>query len=81
MTGTLCVLCVCARAEFLMTAIIDNLIDHRLNTILSTLPARVSAHALQFSCSPSPYVLSDLIENDKFINTICNHHDLIDSPP
>ena len=30
------------------------------------------AHAPQFSWSPSPYFLSDLIENDKFINTICN---------
>ena len=42
--------------------------DHRFDTIHSTLPARVSAHIPQFSWSPSPYFLSDLVDKDKFIS-------------
>jgi hypothetical protein len=33
---------------------------------------RTHTHTPQFLWSPSPYFLSDLIENDKFTNTICN---------
>ena len=53
--------------QYNLTAIFDKLIDNRFDPTQSTLPARVSAHAPQFSWSPSPYFLSDPIENGKFI--------------
>jgi hypothetical protein len=61
---------------FFWLHIIGDLIHHHFDTIHSTLPPRVSAHAPQFSWSPSPYSLSDLIDNDKFINSICTNRRL-----
>jgi hypothetical protein len=43
-----------------LTATIDDLIDYCFDTIRWTLPERVSAHAPQFSWSPSAYFLSML---------------------